>query len=198
MHSSGRFRLVAILAPLIAIALTSFWVVEVMRRSSTDVIDSGVRSEPDFYVEMFNYVKMSTEGDAQYYVSGSRMTHDPVHDSYDIVEPAVRSVRSVGEPMKITARRAWVNSDSSEIHLFDDVHIDRPATPERERLQLHSQHLVVLPDDDVMKTDKPVKITHGKSTLTGTGMVANNATGVFTLHNDVHGTHQPPSRQSGL
>lgn len=198
MRSSSRFRLVAILAPLIAIALASFWALEVMRRSGGELAEPAARTEPDFYVEKFNYVKMTDTGEAQYHVSGSRLTHNPVDDTYDVADPVVRSVRSEGEPMTITARRAWVNSDSSEIRLFDNVHIDRPATPERERFQLRSQHLIVLPDDDVMKTDKPVKITQGESTLTGTGMLANNATRMFKLHNDVHGTYQPPPRKSGL
>lgn len=198
VRSGGRFRLVAILAPTIALALASFWVVEVMRRSGGDFVDQTRRTEPDFYVEQFNYVKMSRTGEAQYHLSGSRLTHDPVDDSYDVDDPVVRSVRNVGEPMTITAQRAWVNSDSSEIHLFDDVHIDRPATPESERMQLRSQHLIVLPDDDVMKTEKPVEIIRGKSILNGTGMVANNATREFRLRSNVHGTYQPPPSQSGL
>lgn len=198
MQSSSRFRLVAVLAPLIAIALASFWVLEVMRRGGGESSAPVARSEPDFYVEKFNYVKMSAKGEAQYHVSGSRLTHNPTDDSYDVADPVVRSVRSAGEPMTITAQRAWVNSDSSEIHLFNDVHIDRPPTPERKGLQLHSQHLIVLPDDDVMRTDKPVRIIQGTSTLTGTGMFANNATRMFELHDDVHGTYQPPTRQSGL
>lgn len=198
MHSSSRFRLVAVLAPLIAIALASFWVVEVMRRSSGEFVEPAPRAEPDFYVEKFNYVKMSRVGEARYHLSGSRLTHNPVDDSYDVTEPVLRSVRNTGEPMTVTAQRAWVNSDSSEIHLFHEVHIDRPATPDRERLQLHTDHLIVLPDDDVMKSDKPVRITQGKSVLNGTGMFANNATGEFRLHNKVHGTYQPPGSQSGL
>ncbi len=194
MHNGARFRLIAILAPLIAITLASFWVVEVMRRTSGEIGDPRARTEPDFYVEKFNYVKMTGTGEAQYYVTGARLTHNPLDDSYDVLSPVVRSLRNEGEPLTITARRGWVNSDSSEIHLWEDVHIDRPATPDRERFQLNSQHLIVLPDDDAMKTNAPVKLSHGESTLFGTGMFADNAAGKFWLHNDVHGTHQPPAR----
>lgn len=194
MHSVGRFRLVAILAPTIVLALASFWVLEVMRRSAPDFVDHSQRVEPDFYVEQFNYVKMSRTGEAQYHLSGERLTHNPRDDSYDVAAPVVRSVRSDGEPMMIRAERAWVNSDSSEIHLFDDVHMDRPATKDRERVQLRSQHVIVLPDDDAMRSDKHVEITHGRSVLTGTGMVANNASGEFRLRSNVHGTYQPPPR----
>lgn len=193
-HNGSRFRLAAILAPIVALALASFWVVEVMRRSSDEIIARPERMEPDFYVDQFNYVKMTRTGSAQYHISGARLTHNPQDDSYDIERPVLRSFRSNAEPMVIRSKRAWVNSDNSEVHMFGDVHMDRPATPVRERLQLFSEQVVVLPDDDAMKSDKPVTITFGESMLKGTGMFANNATGEFQLHNNVHGTYQAPPR----
>jgi lipopolysaccharide export system protein LptC len=48
----------------------------------------------------------------------------------------------------------------------------------------------VLPDDDVVQTDKPVEITMGQSKLNGTGMFANNATRELRLSSNVHGTYQ--------
>lgn len=184
----------AILAPVTALALASFWVVEVMRRSADDFIERPQRTEPDFYVDQFNYVKMSRSGAAQYHLSGARLTHNPRDDSYDIQLPVVRSLRDSEEPMVVKSRRAWVNSDSSEVHMFNEVHMDRPATADRERLQLRSEHMLVLPDDDAMKTNVPVKITLGASQLSGTGMFANNATRELSLHNKVHGAYQAPKR----
>lgn len=194
MRGGSHYRLVAILAPALALALASFWVVEVMRRSAGDFVSQAPRTEPDFYVEQFSYVRMARSGEAQYHLSGARLTHNPEDDSYDVENPIVRSQRDAVESMVITAERAWVNSDSSEVHLFTNVHMDRLATKDRERLELRSQHMLVLPDDDMMKTDKPVQITTGKSTLTGTGMIANNATRQFKLHSNVSGTYQAPTR----
>ncbi len=53
-----------------------------------------------------------------------------------------------------------------------------------------------MPDDDVMQTDKPVEIILGSSRLTGTGMVANNATRQLHLSSNVHATYQPPATKS--
>lgn len=191
---TSHFRLVAILAPTIVIALASFWIVEVMRRGADDGTSPAQRTEPDFYVEQFNYVKLARSGAAQYHLSGERLTHNPVDDSYDVTQPIVRSMRTNAEPMTITARRAWINGDSTEVHLFDDVHIDRPASVEDERMLLRTEKMVILPDEDAMHTERKVIIDRGKSVLTGTGMYANNATGEFRLRNNVHGTYQPPSR----
>jgi len=193
--SSRRFRLLMIMVPMIALALGSFWLLEVMRRSAGDFIPNTTRSEPDFYVETFNYVKMSKTGDAQYQMSGERMTHNPLDDSYDIVKPVLRKLKENNEPPVILrAERARVEDNASKVHLYDNVHMDRPASPAGEAMHVKSEYLLVLPDDDVVKTDKRVDIKFGLSTLTGVGMLANNATREFRLSSNVHGTYQAPVR----
>ncbi|HYD94268.1 MAG TPA: LPS export ABC transporter periplasmic protein LptC [Noviherbaspirillum sp.] len=182
------------LAPMVVLALASFWVYEVMRRASNDVIPTPERSEPDFFVENFSYVKMSKTGAAQYHVAGEKMSHNPLDDSYDIERPVLRNVTNMQAPTTIRAQRAKVNSDNSEVHLYDNVHMDKPGSADSEPVQMRSEYMLVLPDDDVMKTDKPVEITVGNSVLTGTGMFANNATREFRLTSNVHGTYQAPKR----
>lgn len=188
------FRLTMILAPLILLALGSFWLLEVMRRSAGESGPSAARTEPDFYVEQFSYVKIAQDGKAQYHFSGARLSHNPQDDSYDIQQPTIKSVGKGAQPMTIQSETAHVNSDSSEVHLYRNVELDRPASSDTEHLHATSDYLLVLPDDDVMKTDKPVNIALGKSRLTGAGMLANNATREFKLMSKVHGTYQPAPR----
>jgi lipopolysaccharide export system protein LptC len=195
MNESTRlFRLVMVLAPLVVLALGSFWLLEVLRRAAGDYVPNRVRTEPDFYVEQFNYVKIAPDGKAQYHFSGARLTHNPQDDSYDIELPVVSSVGKSAQPMTVRSQTAHVNSDNSEVHMHRHVELDRPASGDTEHLHAKSEYLLVLPDDDVMKTDKPVEITLGRSVLTGVGMLANNATREFRLMSKVHGTYQPPVR----
>lgn len=191
-----RFRMVAIIAPLIALALGSFWLFEVMRRAGEEAMPAAERKEPDFYVENFSYVKIGKTGKAQYHFSGAKMTHNPQDDSYDIALPVINSVgKENGRgPMVVRADRATVNSDNSQIHMYDNVRLDRPATADAQAMQVRSEYMLVLPDDDIVKTDKPVKIAVGQSVLTGTGMLANNATRELQLSSNVHGTYQAPQR----
>lgn len=191
-----RFRLAAIIAILIALALGSFWLFEVLRRAGDKAMPAAERKEPDFYVENFSYVKIGKTGKAQYHFSGAKMTHNPQDDSYDIVLPVINSVgkESGRGPMVVRAERATVNNDNSEIHLYENVQMDRPATANAQPMHVRSEYMLVLPDDDIVKTDKPVKISVGQSVLTGTGMVANNATRELQLSNNVHGTYQAPQR----
>lgn len=193
-RTARRFRLLAILAPLIALALGSFWLFEVMRRASDDIVPMPERKEPDFYVEQFSYVKMSKTGKAEYHFSGERLTHNPQDDSYDIVKPVVKNLSNAEAPMTIRAEHAKVNSDYSEVHLYNNVHVERPASATRQAMQIETEYLLLLPDEDVIQTDKPVDITMGQSKLMGSDMYVNNATREFRLNSNVHGTYQPPER----
>jgi lipopolysaccharide export system protein LptC len=196
--SSRLLRLFMLLAPVVALALGSFWLLEVLRRSADEAVPNRARVEPDFYVEQFSYVKLAPNGRAQYHFAGERLSHNPQDDSYDIHKPVIRSVsqgNNAEAPMIIRADRAHVTSDNSEVHMHDNVHMDRPASPTNEPLHVKSDYILILPDDDVMKTDKPVVITSGPSILKGVGMFANNATREFKLMSSVHGTYQPPARE---
>jgi lipopolysaccharide export system protein LptC len=189
-----RFRLWVIIALMLALALGALWLNQVMQRATNDIIPNAPRTEPDFYVEKFSYVKTSKNGKARYHISGERLTHNPQDDSYDIRQPIVSSLNEGRAPATIRAERARVDSDNSKVHLYDNVHMDRPAAADGEHMHLQSDYLLVLPDDDVMQTDKAVQITLGQSRLNGVGMYANNATREFRLSSNVHGTYQGPIR----
>ena len=191
-RSVWRFRILTILALMIALALGSFWLLEVMRRAINDVTPKAARTEPDFYVENFNYVKLSPSGQTQYHISGARLTHNPQDDSYDIQHPVVNNISPERAPMTLRSERAHVNSDNSEIRMYDNVHIDRPASAQGGHLHITSDYMLLLPDDEIMKTDKAVVLTLDLSRLTGIGMFANNATREFSLASNVHGTYQAP------
>lgn len=191
--STRRFRLAVILALLAAMALGSFWLMEVMRRSASDATPSRARTEPDFYVEKFSYVKLAHNGKVQYHFTGAKLTHNPQDDSYDIQHPVIHSVGEAQVPMTMRSDRAHVNSDNSRVQLYDNVQLDRPPSADIKHLHIKSEYLLVLPDDDVMQTDKPVDILFDRSKLSGTGMFANNATREFRLMSNVHGTYQAPA-----
>ena len=189
-----HFRLLMTLVPLIILALGSFWLSEVLRREAHDAAPRPNRSEPDFYVEKFSYVKMAKTGVAKYHFTGARLTHNPQDGSYDIEQPVVTNINEAQLPTTMRAERGQVNSDSTQVHLYDNVRLDRPASASADAVHVRSEYLLLLPDDDVVKTDKPVEIVTGRSKLTGTGMFANNATREFRLTSNVHGTYQAPLR----
>jgi lipopolysaccharide export system protein LptC len=189
--SANRFRLGLLIALSVALALGSFWVLEVLRKTGGTDLQDVPRSTPDFYVKNFTFVKMAKSRTARYNISGDVLTHLPLDDSYEITKPVIYHLANNLPPMVMRSERALVNSDNSEIQMIDNVDVDRPASGTTQNFHLTSDYLLLLPNDDVMKTDKPVKMRMGTTLLDGTGMVANNATRQLDLAARVHGVFAP-------
>lgn len=191
---ANRFRLPLLVALAAGLALGSFWLLEVMRKGSNESAPASVRSAPDYYIEKFDYTRMSDNGQPRYKISGIKLTHYPLDDSSEIELPVINRLEKDKPPMMIRADRARIEDDNSKVHMHGNVNVDRPKTPMAEHFHLQSEYLLVLPDDDVVQTDRPVHIVQGESVLNGVGMYANNATREFRLFHKVQGTYRAPVR----
>lgn len=186
-----RFGALPLLILAVVLALGSFWLLEIMRKTGNAAGTATARVDPDYFVENFNFVRLSATGEAQYNISGKRMVHNPADDTHTVDLPVVNSLSRERPPMTARAERAWIEPDGSRVHMYDQVRIDRPKTPASTLFHMESDYLLVLPDEDIMRTDKPVRMTLGDSQLNGTGMVANNATGEVQLASRVQATLPP-------
>jgi lipopolysaccharide export system protein LptC len=191
---TGRLRVWATVAIVAAVALTSLWVAEVMRQRTDDVLPDAARTEPDYYVDRFEFVQMGAAGMPQYTLSGAKMRHYPADDSSVVDKPVIRSVAADEPPMTVVADSARVSEDNTKVHMYDNVLLNRPATATEEQLRVITDYALVLPDEDIVKTDKPVTIIRGKSVLRGNGMIANNATRQLELTGNVRGTYIAPAQ----
>jgi lipopolysaccharide export system protein LptC len=187
LRSTYRFRFMLLLVLFILLALGSFWLLQVMHKNTEDLLPKAVRTDPDYYVEHFNYVQMSPTGQPRYNIAGDRLTHNPVDDSFDVQKPIIHSLDKEKPPMNLIANRGMIEDNNSKVHLYGDVNADRPKTAMADNFHLKSEYLLLLPDDDIMETDKPVELTLGLSTLNGTGMHFNNSTRELKLFSKVHG-----------
>jgi lipopolysaccharide export system protein LptC len=191
LRQASSIRIAALIAISAALALGSLWVVQVMQRKNSDMFPARQRTEPDYYVDKFNFVRMGPTGEAHYTLTGEKMTHNPKDDSYFIVRPVMHSYGKDRAPMLSRSDTATVENDSTEVHMHDNVLVDRPASATAPHFQLKTSYLLALPDEDILKTPEPVQIVQGTTTLTGTGMFANNATGEFRLSGNVRGHYVP-------
>jgi lipopolysaccharide export system protein LptC len=195
LRSTFRLRFMLLLALCVALTLGSFWIMEVMRKDTEQMMPSAPRVAPDYYVEKFNYVQLAVNGQPRYNISGQRLTHNPGDDSFDVTLPVIHSLDKESPPMTLRSDTAKIEDNNSKVNLYGNVNADRPATAKSSKLHLQSDYLLLLPDDDIMKSDKPVEITIDQSKMTGTGMYANNATRELRLLSNVRGTYRAAPRQ---
>jgi len=187
----GRLRLFVIIVLLIAGALGSFWWAETMQRDQEQAATVPPKGEPDYTVEKFNLVRMAKNGHARYNISGAKLVHYPDTDVFEIERPVLYNVGADRITMMLRAERALVEHKTNRVHLHRQVQAERAANRNNEGFHLASEYLLLLPDEDIIQTDKRVDIVSGKSRVSGVGMVANNATREFRLLNDVHARFAP-------
>ena len=177
MHkrTAHRWRLVIVMTAWVLLALGSFWLVQLVERDDGVQAD-GLKNEPDYIVDKFSFVRMTPQGRPSYIISGDKLTHQPVDDISIVDKPVVRSLTTEHPPMTMTAEHGLVNQNQNRIDLSGNVDIQRPAGKDSQPLRIRTQALTVLPDEDIVKTDKPIDMKLGASSVNGVGMLANNAT----------------------
>ena len=176
------------------LAATSFWALEVARRSGEDTTVTTSRAAPDYYVEQFNFVKITANGKTDYAISGEKLIHHPHDNSSTIIRPFFKSYTEPESPLTLHAQRATINSDRSQLHLYEAVKMDKPQTHKSGALSVESEHMLVLPNTDIIKTPSPAVIKLGGATLAGTGIVVDNHQHQLTLHSRVSGHYPPPAK----
>ena len=175
-RTAHRWNLLAMIVIGVFFAFGSFWLLQLMQASDIDAQLGGPPDEPDYIVENFSFVRMTENGQPSYLVSGKRLAHIPNGDVSHVDEPVLRGVEPGRPPMTVVAKNAQIHHEEHRVELMGDVDLQRPRTAQSEALRVRTQALTVLPDEEILKTDLPIDMQLGASTLVGTGMVANNAT----------------------
>src|SRR5690606_18693854 len=97
-------------------------------------------------------------------------------DSYHITAP-----RAVGQqaanPITVgTANTAVMENGGERIIMNGDAHLHRQQDANNDALDVRSQQLIIVPDEDVIFTDLPAVVLKGNSRMSGTGMRYDNKT----------------------
>ncbi|MES2935357.1 MAG: LPS export ABC transporter periplasmic protein LptC [Pseudomonadota bacterium] len=183
--SANRLRLAILLAIGLFFAAGSYWLLEVVRKNARDAGSTTRPNKPDYFVEQFNFVRLSKTGAVRYNVSGAKLSHLVQDDSYLIEKPVIHSLPLNQAPITSYADTAHIDHARSKLQLIGNVIIERPASEQGANVRVSTDYLVLLPDEDLARTDKPVVIRVGASVVSGIGMTANNATGEFRLLSNV-------------
>ncbi len=206
--TADRLRTWLAVALLAMFALGSFWALEVMRRDDEENnAKTSVRNEPDYYVETFNFVRLPNNGKANYSIAGERLTHLPKTDSFEIQQPRINSFDADKPPLNIRADRAIVEQKSSltapvrehnQIHLQGKVQVERPDSVASSYFKLQSEYLLLLPDENVIKTDQAITMLTHSAEIHAIGMIANNETQQIQMLSKVRASFDRPGSKSKL
>lgn len=184
--TADRFRTWLAVILVAVLALASFWILELMRRNDTDGNSrSSARSEPDYYVEKFSFIRLPNNGQVNYHITGDKLSHHPLNDDFEIQQPRINSFDADKVPLNIRADRAVVEQKNlqitpsrknDQIHLQGNVQAERPETSSSKYMRLESEYLLLLPNENKMKTDLAVNLITNSAEINAIGMIADNET----------------------
>jgi lipopolysaccharide export system protein LptC len=194
-RTAHRWKLLTIMMIATFCAFGSFWLVQLMEQEDGDARLGGPMDEPDYIVENFSFVRMTPEGKPSYVVSGKRLAHTPQGDVSRVEQPVMQGMTPGRPRMTIVANNAQIYHEEHRVELLGKVDIQRPATPTSEALHVQTEALTVLPDEEILKTERPIQMQLGAATVHGTGMVANNATQKLHLASRGQIVYPPRARQ---
>lgn len=167
--------LIAVLL-LMALVIGTWWAADYAQRAIPIDPPRRITHEPDSWAQDFVMVRTDQAGVAVNRLEGVHMNHYPDDDSYEIT--TARAIgQQPGSPITIgTSDIAIMDQDGARIIMKGNAHIHRPAGPDSSAMDVTSEQLTLLPDEDVVFTDLPALVINGQSTMNGTGMRYDNKT----------------------
>ncbi|MEX3547851.1 MAG: LPS export ABC transporter periplasmic protein LptC [Burkholderia sp.] len=177
------------LLPILALAGVTYWLLQATLPPPGEAVSRPKTHSPDYFADNFSVTELDQSGATQYRLTAIKLIHYEDDETSQLSLPAMRAFQP-GKPVATaTSKRGTVNGDVSIVDLYDDARILRAAGGGDPPMEADSEHFRVLVNDDVIETEKPVKLQRGLSIANATnGMKYNNVTRVIDLYGNVRGT----------
>ena len=164
----------AIIFPLILavlLALLTFWINQTVETQGPK-IDGSSRHDPDYTMHNFVSTQTDASGKLRYILAASEMLHYPDDDSTVLHRPRFTQYATNKPYTQIEGLRGYVSANGSEIELVDQVKVTRQAFGDKGEMQVLTEKLLILPDQDIAKTDANVIIKQApKTVIRAKGMI---------------------------
>jgi lipopolysaccharide export system protein LptC len=185
----------AIFFPLvlaIALAVITFWINLTVEQQGPK-IDGSNRHDPDYKMNNFVNTQTDATGKLRYVLAAAEMVHYPDDDSTVLQRPRFTQFTANKPYTQIEGLRAYISSNGEEVELVDNVKVVRQAFEGKGEMQVLTEKLLILPNQDLVKTDSPVVITQApKTVITATGMVFDKKKQTVTLNKRVKAHYERP------
>jgi lipopolysaccharide export system protein LptC len=205
--NADRLRSWLLIAILAIITLGSFWVYEVMRREAEQQSQqSTTRIAPDYFVDQFSYVRFNEQGKANYRMTGDRLIHHPKDDQIEIIQPRLNALDSSLNKVILRADRSIILQANSkkktvsedQIHFFGNILANKEAGVNNPAWNFKTEFLLVLPDSNVLTTDKHVEFISNGSRITANKMMVNHKEQEYEFSGNVTTSMAPKTTLSKL
>lgn len=161
---------------LVGLVIGTWWAADYAQRSIPIDPPRRITHEPDSWAKNFVMLRTDAQGVAINRIEGETMYHYPDDDSYEILR--LRAIgQQPGSPITVgTSDTAILDQNGNRITMNGNAHLERQPSGENAALEVSSEQLIILPEQDVVYTDLPARVVNNKSVMNGTGMRYDNRT----------------------
>lgn len=176
------------------LALLSYWLLKINIAEEVPITPKMKAHTPDYYFENFKITALNEIGQTKYRLIGNSMIHYEDDASIDLDKPKLRFFPPNSPPLTVVGDSGHINGDLSILELFNRAEIFRPVEVNSSNivinpmLRARSNYFKIFINDDVIKTNLPVKLERGESVVTASqGLEFDNIQQRTVLFGEVKG-----------
>lgn len=177
---------------LAALAILTYWVnLNVQPPAAKSNADS--RHDPDYFLNHFETTQTNLNGGLRYTLQADQMKHYPDDDSTDLVKPIYAQFELGKKYIEVEGDTGEVSSNGEDIKLYENVLLTRQPYGDKGLMTLETDYLNILPEEDIVLTQKPVVIKQAPKTVVhANGMVYEKKKLRITLLHKVRVHYEKP------
>ena len=173
MSFASRARYWLPLLPLLGLLAGTYWLNR-LAQSDMEIPVTNTSHEPDAIIENFSAVQLDQQGMPRFIMTAKKMQHFPDTNITEIETPRATILSPDRPAIHSVAERGTISGKGDVIFLHGNVEVLRSANTERSELRAHTEFLQVVPDKNLISSDKAVSITEAGKTLHATGLEMDN------------------------
>lgn len=191
MSFATRARQWLPVVPLLALLGATYWLNQQVQPEAVKPGGSA-RHDPDSIVENFSAIRLNEKGTPHFIMNAKKMLHYPDDDSTTLEVPRLTMLAENRPPLLATARTGTISSKGDEFFLEGNVEVLREASTRQARLRLQTEYLHIIPNRDLVISNRAVTLVEAHTTVNAVGMELNNKARTIKLLSKVRSEYAPP------
>lgn len=151
--------------------------------------------DPDYIVNDITAIRFDENGKPRHTLFARKMTHYGDNDTTLLEAPRFITTDAARAPVTVTSRTARLTGRADNVYFHDDVKVVRAAYQNQSEMTLTTNYLHVIPDEDIARTNQPVRVVDANTVVTANGLELNNKTRILQLQGRVRGTYHDVKKQ---
>lgn len=153
--------------------------------------DAAFRHDPELIVDNLVATAFDPQGNPRYILSATRMLHYTDDETTELTAPRFQH-RSANSPaISAEAARGFISTRGDHVHLLDQVRLTRAASGATPEMVLTTDYLQITPEAEVMRTDRPVELHQGASSVRADNLLLDGKARTLELKGNVKGIYEP-------